>query len=298
MATPPEQPWTNRERNYLLAEIIKAVDPPAEHLFNLIRGLQIQPRWEDIPLPAGRSLNSSRHAFDELWRSASTQPMVAPHTPTPLSMPTQSLKRPYSFDGLYSTGSNARAIQPRPPHPISTNYPQPTNEPPAKKKRGRPTKAEQAAKEEAKAAAAAAASTASGESASAPMSRPISQNPAPNQLPTTTASQTEEIKPVMAAAARMPIAAMLTPTAREPKSASNSGSSSSGKRRRARSNRLEMEGSENVYDSPNGRMGPGAEDSPARTAVLRHREEPSSASRGDSSAPHEAGSSHTHPSTH
>lgn len=224
--------------------------------------------------------------------------MVAPHTPTPLSMPPQTLKRPYSFDGLYSTGGSARAIQPRPPHPISTNYPQPTNEPPAKKKRGRPTKAEQAAKEEAKVAAAAAAAAASGEPASAPMSRPISQNPASNQLPTTNAPQNEESKPVMAAAARMPIAAMLTPTAREPKSASHSGSSSSGKRRRARSSRLEAEGPESVYDSPYGRMGPGTEDSPARTAVLRHREEPSSSSRVDPPAPHEADSSHTHPSTH
>ncbi|CZT20029.1 uncharacterized protein RCC_05886 [Ramularia collo-cygni] len=275
MATPPEQPWTNRERNYLLAEIIKAADPPAENLFNLIRVLNVQPRWEDIPLPTGRSLNSSRNAFEDLWRSMSSQSMVAPHTPTPLSMPAQPIKRPYPFDGMYSTGSSARAIRPRPAQSITT-YPQTTNEPPAKKKRGRPTKAEQAAKEEAKLAAVAAAATASGESASAPISRLATQTPAPTQVPTTMTTHSEEVKPLMPAAARMPIAAMLTPTAHEPKSASNSGgSSSSGKRRRARSNRLEAEGGGNMYGPSHGRMDPEPDDSPARTAVLRHREESS-----------------------
>lgn len=214
--------------------------------------------------------------------------MVAPHTPTPLSMPTQNLKRPYSFEGLYSTGGgSAREIRPRPTPSINTNYAQPTSEPPAKKKRGRPTKAEQAAKEEAKAAAAAATAAASGESASAPMSRPTTQTPVPTQPPVVTAPpQAEEIKPALAVAARMPIAAMLTPTARDPKSASNSSSSSSGKRRRARSNRSEAEGGGNVYDSPYGRVVSAADDSPARTAVLRHREEAlMSAPRIDQQAP-------------
>lgn len=223
--------------------------------------------------------------------------MVAPQTPTPLSAPTQSLKRPYSFEGLYSAGGSAREIRPRPAQPISAIYSQPSNEPPPKRKRGRPTKAEQAAKEEAKAAAAAAAASvaASGESASAPMSRPTTQPPAPTQVPILPAPSAEEAKPVMAAAARMPIAAMLTPTAREPQSASNSSSSSSGKRRRARSNRLEAEGDGNGYDSPYARMAPGSEDSPARTAVLRHREEPAtSAPRINTSAQPGAADSHPH----
>lgn len=226
--------------------------------------------------------------------------MVAPHTPTPLSGPIQTLKRPYSFDGMYSAGGSAREIRPRPPQ--SVIYPQPSSEPAPKRKRGRPTKAEQAAKEEAKIAAAAAAAAASGESSSVPVSRPTAQTPASTQAPTMSAPHFGEAKPVMAAAARMPIAAMLTPTAREPKSASNSSSSSSGKRRRARSTRSDPERGGNGYDSPYGRMGPGTEDSPARTAILRHRDEQStSAPHIDPQAPQGAASSHSHhtnPSPH
>ena len=71
---------------------------------------------------------------------------------------------------------------------------------------------------------------------------------------------------------------MLTPNIREPKSASQS-SSSSGKRRRARSTKSEPEETPLAragadYESPYGRVRGGAEDSPARTAVLRHREDP------------------------
>ncbi|CAK3809450.1 Hypothetical predicted protein [Lecanosticta acicola] len=281
--------------NYLLAEIIKAANPPPSMLFNLLRDNTIQPRWEDIPLPPGRSLNSCRYAFLEMQRSLSLQPMTTPMvpgslTPTPLSLPPVTLKRPYQYEGgSYSAGAaTGREIRPK-PHASGISYSQPSpTEPPSKRKRGRPTKAEAQAKAELAAAAASAGDVGSVPVAvSAPMSmiapsRPSTQTPAPiiapspaPSLPTTT----QEPRPSQPASTSMPIAAMLTPNIREPKSASQS-SSSSGKRRRARSTKSELEetplartGAE--YESPYGRVRGGPEDSPARTAVLRHREDPS-----------------------
>jgi hypothetical protein len=99
----------------------------------------------------------------------------------------------------------------------------------------------------------------------------------------TSTMRLDEAKPSTTIAARMPIAAMLTPNPRESKSASHSGSSS-GKRRRARSTKSEAQelarsqagGAERAairYESPYARIEPAGDDSPARAAILRHRED-------------------------
>lgn len=41
-------------QNYLLAEIIKAANYPPDVFYNIIRQYDIQPQWNDIPLPPGR----------------------------------------------------------------------------------------------------------------------------------------------------------------------------------------------------------------------------------------------------
>ncbi|KAI5367714.1 hypothetical protein Slin15195_G028460 [Septoria linicola] len=156
MATPPEQPWSNNEKNYLLAEIIKAANPPPNVLFNVIQSSQLQPRWEDTPLPPGRSLNSCRYAFEELRRSLLTPMGTAMAAPTPVLGPmAPTLKRPFPYESTYTGGPSGREIRPKPPATSSTHtQPSPTD-PPTRKKRGRPTKAEALAKAEAAAATAA-----------------------------------------------------------------------------------------------------------------------------------------------
>ncbi|KAK4550627.1 hypothetical protein LTR36_000206 [Oleoguttula mirabilis] len=159
-------------------------------------------------------------------------------------------------------------------------------EPPIKRKRGRPTKAQSQAKAAAEASA---------------YSDPGPAPPTPLQIsPQTTVAPgsagpgaAEEAKPPLPPTARMPISAVLTPTA--PKAVSSS-SSSSGKRRRGRSMRSEAEGfgvnnmagSALEYESPYGRAVP--QDSPARAAVLRHREEPGSSQQPAGPEPTEPGS--------
>ena len=289
-------------------------------LFNVLQNLQVQPRWEDIPLPPGkpivcrlrfsslwsllpcwlalttdicigRSLNSCRQAFENV-RISNSGPMgasMAPLTPTPLPGPMQALKRPYPFEAAYSGGptaggSTGREIRPKPSNTSAVPMQASPIDPPTKKKRGRPTKAEALAKAE----AAAASGTPFGEPGPVSMSRPASQN-TPQLQPLTMvapAPRIEEPKPGLPPAlqpvTRMPIAAMLTPTAGESHSASQSQSgSSSGRRRRARSTKSEPGGESPLrrgnnetgydYESPYAR--PDAPDTPARAAVLRHREE-------------------------
>ncbi|EGP90195.1 uncharacterized protein MYCGRDRAFT_108377 [Zymoseptoria tritici IPO323] len=64
MATPPEQPWTIHEKNYLLAEIIKGAYPTPDVLLNLVRNMNVKPRWDDIPLPLVQAILAPRPASD------------------------------------------------------------------------------------------------------------------------------------------------------------------------------------------------------------------------------------------
>lgn len=62
----------------LLTEILKKANVSSAHLYNMIREFGISPRWQDIPLPSGRSLNSCQMAFDHM-----RQQPVAPGQPLP-----------------------------------------------------------------------------------------------------------------------------------------------------------------------------------------------------------------------
>ncbi|KAM3423416.1 hypothetical protein BST61_g849 [Cercospora zeina] len=287
MATPPTQPWSNHEKNYLLAEIIKVANPPAHVLLGVIQNTQLQPRWDEIPLPPGRSLNSCRNAFEEMRRtlSVSVGMPLGPLAPSPLSGPIPPLKRAYPYEAPFPGGSSGREIRPKPAMSSAIHtQPSPT-EPPAKKKRGRPTKAEALAKAE----AAAASAVSYGEPGPVSMSRPESQNtpriqtqPPQPPPPAATEEPAREPRPTVPPVTRMPIAAMLTPSAREPESASQSQpGSSSGRRRRARSTKSEPSDSPirrpHEYESPYGQSA--APDSTARAAIPRRRDEAISALR-------------------
>ncbi|KAK0861713.1 hypothetical protein LTR87_016863 [Friedmanniomyces endolithicus] len=297
------RPWSNDEKNFLLAEILKQHSPPSNIFWNFVASLNPQPRWDDLPLPAGqsglkrhqphamcwgcskrhagasdakqipgRSVNACRYAYDELPRPHPPTYITGPYGPqTPLSAPPPGIKRAFQLEPAFP----GRVIAPRPSNlaPSGAGQP-PASEPAPKRRRGRPPKAETQARE---AAAAASRSEAGPAPPLAPhpqipsraVSTPVSAAPAP----------AEEPQPPQQSSTRMPISAVLTPVA--PHTASSS-SSSSGKRRRGRSMRIDPEGppggstgaSGQIYESPYGRaMGPLLEDTPARAAVLRHREE-------------------------
>lgn len=193
------------------------------------------------------------------------------------------------------------------------------SEPPPKKKRGRPTRlemqirAEAQAKAEAEAAAATtyptnpamatpqsaieAATLQAARTAPTLYAQPGPPPDAPQQAALMRGFSLTQVQPAPPAVeetkpqpptTRLPVSDMLTPSAppREPPG-SHSGSSS-GKRRRARStNKPEPEEptsagastSRSTYESPYGITEGDPEDTPARTAVMRHRDDHASASR-------------------
>lgn len=280
MAAPPgPPPWNDAEKNSLLAEMIKQAGPSPTTLFNMLLSLNApQPRWGDLPLPWGRTLNESMQAYDTIRQRAGAQalippnllPGLGPQTPSPLSAPV-TLKRHFPFENI----NVGREIRPKPSSTGSV-YGQPSPvEQPARKKRGRPTKAEAAARAGVQGGAA--------ESSSATRLMPAGNlqpypPPAPASEPglATETSPTEATRPPVS---RVPISSMITPTA--PTTASQS-SSSSGKRRRGRSTRSEPESfpiagtlgtrqtAGQQYESPYAIAGP----DPAPAAVMRYPEEP------------------------
>ncbi|KAF2710826.1 hypothetical protein K504DRAFT_236545 [Pleomassaria siparia CBS 279.74] len=155
-----EAPWAEHEKVYLLAEILKASPIPSHVLFNLIRDANIQPRWNDIALPHGRSVRSSQIAFGDLNATYSTPDyrQQRPQLPAPIAYPGPDIskKRPLQPEITTPIG---RLLQPRPPHSYPGEFVSgpayihsPTGEPANKKKRGRPTKAEAQARADAAAA--------------------------------------------------------------------------------------------------------------------------------------------------
>ncbi|OCT48930.1 hypothetical protein CLCR_05003 [Cladophialophora carrionii] len=148
------QPWTPSEQIALLTNIIQSAgqDVP-QFLLRAIEGGNIQPRWEEMALPAGRTLNACRAMFEHLRRSPRSfsgsglyhQP-IAPYPADARGVPETELPPP-----------TQRPIQPRPPRSTDSPVPPTSNGeqfrilrafgPPEplgerRRKRGRPTKEE------------------------------------------------------------------------------------------------------------------------------------------------------------
>lgn len=153
-----EPAWAEHEKVYLLAEILKASPVPTHVLYGLLRDYNVQPRWNDIALPHGRSLRSCQVAYNDIatTSTSSTTDYRRPPPPAPVIYPGPGpevpKKRPLQPDPAGTpTASIGRLLQPRPPHPfpdqflsgpVYTAAMSPVAEPANKKKRGRPTKAE------------------------------------------------------------------------------------------------------------------------------------------------------------
>ncbi|KAI9697718.1 MAG: hypothetical protein M1820_007705, partial [Bogoriella megaspora] len=138
----------------LLSEMLRVHPVPSQHLFQIIRDLHVQPRWEEMHLPMGRSLKSCQMAWAEMNNTLlSYSPFVRPPTFAPSSDPMAGRRPPLQMESPIGPVGSGRLIQPRPPgggpmQVFSSNF----IEEPARKKRGRPTNAEMARKvEEAKA---------------------------------------------------------------------------------------------------------------------------------------------------
>lgn len=228
----------------------------------------------------GRSANACRAAFEEMRRVAYSPLSQGASMPTPLSAPMPSLgKRPAVMEGPYPAG---RAIAPK-----TGNYPYPTSlaEPPLKRKRGRPTKAEQQARaaEQAGESSSAGARFQTPLSASMPPSPGVEAGPSSMPLPPTT---------------RVPISAIVsTPTA-PPQTTSHSSSSSGKRRRRQRSEERYMDEGDGGLPSYAPHFARGHEETPARPAT-RRRDEPihSSVARLGVSEPQQSSGAQAGPSS-
>ncbi|KAI9683907.1 MAG: hypothetical protein M1829_004242 [Trizodia sp. TS-e1964] len=171
MSTLNEMPWHEAEKLFLLAEILKDARIPTDMLLALVVDAKIEPNWDAIPLPPGRSLNSCKNAFHQLF-PAPSHAMQTPHSPShgpaqhhyggqraskPRGSPNPR-KRPLPGPEIQTPTAappNTRVIQPRPSFPSLNGDPEnplqaspldADGNPPPKKKRGRPTKAEAEAK--------------------------------------------------------------------------------------------------------------------------------------------------------
>ncbi|ORY01509.1 hypothetical protein BCR34DRAFT_627743 [Clohesyomyces aquaticus] len=155
-----DSPWAEHEKVYLLAEIIKAAPISSHVLLGLIRDYNIQPKWNDIALPRGRTMRSSQGAFQSMAATYTPEYRQGPQLPAPItySGPEIPKKRPLQPDTQTPIG---RLLQPRPPHAFPQEFVSgptyhqqipPVGEPANKKKRGRPTRAEAQARADAAAA--------------------------------------------------------------------------------------------------------------------------------------------------
>lgn len=149
-----EQPFSETEVRYFLAEILKKSSIAPLDLLNLIRERGIQPSWYEIALPNGRSVSSCIVVWQNLQANtqarfqAPVQPMVAfEQSQQNASKP--KIKHPASGENYPSAVD--RMIQPQqpfnfPPVNASDSVTAPGSAGQPKKKRGRPSKAEYEAK--------------------------------------------------------------------------------------------------------------------------------------------------------
>ncbi|KAF9701068.1 hypothetical protein EKO04_000085 [Ascochyta lentis] len=237
----PERQWTEHEKVYLLAEILKAAPVSSHVLYSFIRDNQIQVRWNDMALPSGRSVHACQRAYGDIANSFASTSYGRPALPNPSMYPGSELarKRPHSHD----VAPIGRLLQPRPPHPYASEYVSAGgpayassnnagNEPANKKKRGRPTKAEaQQRAQEAAARGEVYPPPRRGRQSNTAQPEPSSSGPSPEQRPQ---AQT----PPLAMMHALPTNTM---TPQHQIHTEQSSESSSGKKRRARPQPLELE---------------------------------------------------------
>jgi len=156
-----DTPWDQLEKLELLAEIIKASPSPipVEALIQIIITHGIQPQWNDIPLPRGRTLNQCLAMYSSMVPTHQIMPGFFPRLsgvrqPPPPSLDMNVSRRPYGMEGPASAPSTTgpryyQELKPKPTETGAIPYATFSRAPP-KKKRGRPSKADARLKEAAR----------------------------------------------------------------------------------------------------------------------------------------------------
>ncbi|KAK3375104.1 hypothetical protein B0H63DRAFT_267268 [Podospora didyma] len=160
-----ESSFTDFEKRFVLAEMIKASNMDVAVLVDFIKLHQIQPNWLAMQLPGGRNMNQCLYAAETMFNMQIPPPAIQPlkrkslgdlgdHIPKKLAAihPTLGDTAPYAVPrnfGLQPAGAvQPVSIQPRPagytpiaqaPNPPSSG-PTPSSAPPAGRRRGRPPK--------------------------------------------------------------------------------------------------------------------------------------------------------------
>ncbi|KAG9680434.1 hypothetical protein KCU81_g1909, partial [Aureobasidium melanogenum] len=147
---PRDVSFNAHEQLEILAEIIKSSNIPPDVVIHFIRQNGIVPDWGDVALPRGRTVNQCSNWFYNVVNQPGPSGPASGHghghiRSQSLQGPIQasSLKRPFSPDQPSFAGG--RLLVPKPPMSTIGNILNQPPEPP-KKKRGRPTNAEKAAR--------------------------------------------------------------------------------------------------------------------------------------------------------
>ncbi|OBT98891.1 hypothetical protein VE01_02489 [Pseudogymnoascus verrucosus] len=135
-------PFSEYEQRFLLSEILKTSNIPIDALLNVLREQNFDPTWEEVGLPAGRSMNSCAAELAKLNSSPSGD-----SNPDSAKQTSRGIKRTLSASAFYgpaTPATKAREIKPK-PAAASNGADKPVTSTPATgsaRKRGRPSNAE------------------------------------------------------------------------------------------------------------------------------------------------------------
>jgi len=130
-------PFSDYEKRFLLAEIIKASNVAEGKLLQIIMDENIEPNWNEIWVPPARNLRACSEAFQELLSNSTDG--VRPAASFEI-FPQPSKKRRYS--ATERVPSNTRIIQPKPAANCDPGTVFRSTSNTSTKKRGRPSKVE------------------------------------------------------------------------------------------------------------------------------------------------------------
>ncbi|THX29125.1 hypothetical protein D6C97_04728 [Aureobasidium pullulans] len=143
---PRDVSFNAHEQLEILAEIIKSSNIHPDVLVQFIRQHGINPDWGNVALPRGRTVNQCNNWFYSVMNQPGPSGPASGHMRSQSlqgPVPASSLKRPFSPEQHSFAGG--RLLVPKPPMSTIGNILNQPPEPP-KKKRGRPTNAEKAAR--------------------------------------------------------------------------------------------------------------------------------------------------------
>ncbi|ELR03461.1 hypothetical protein GMDG_06194 [Pseudogymnoascus destructans 20631-21] len=136
-------PFSEYEQRFLLTEILKTSNTPIDALLSVLREQNFDPIWEDVGLPAGRSMNSCAAELAKLNSSR----LSGDSNPDSVKQTSRGIKRTLSASAFYgpaTPATKAREIKPK-PAAASNGADKPVTSTPATgsaRKRGRPSNAE------------------------------------------------------------------------------------------------------------------------------------------------------------